>query len=440
MNRDVFDIQRLPKDMFESVILSLRDFKTFYKLSKNPQIRERIERYGLLEKWASAHIGPDPVLRRLVVMTVIHLNPLEERRIIHLPLKTFIAFPQSHVHVDETYTRVSYDQFLASVQEQDFDLKRSIYLADTSDPIEICKLFYDIFKMVNANKGYARGCSSFTPSKIIAPVHIDNMSDVQMARFRLETPRDYLIAETLISHPGRDIIMIQRNNGRREELRYVFMKQGQTGPLGSFFQLWDKLSHGYLLVDDETDQAIQCSMCLIDSSLSPGKASKMLHEGKALTDKQRRFFACRAHGGCGYGEASGELVIDLLNRRTQQASHQALKMLTDMFMEGASITLEFSSCADKDDSAVYPGFKTGYANGSRIHICLDALSDAFNAQHSKTISYDSAHVSHYAAMFLHEFGHVLDKNGIEYDDFYGENTHVERRADAFAQWFINKLK
>lgn len=182
-----------------------------------------------------------------------------------------------------------------------------------------------------------------------------------------------------------------------------------------------------------------CGTC-ISGRLSPAKASHMLHEGKVLTDKQRRFFACRAHGGCGYGEDSAEMVIDLLNRRTRKDSHRALAMLSDMFLgDSGAVNLEFSHCDDKKESVVYPGFKTGYANGSRIHICIDSLGDAFNAQHSKTIAYDSARVTHYAAMFLHEFGHVLDKRDIEYDDWYGGNTQVERRADAFAQWFINKL-
>jgi hypothetical protein len=132
-------------------------------------------------------------------------------------------------------------------------------------------------------------------------------------------------------------------------------------------------------------------------------------------------------------------VIDLLNRRTRKDSHQALAILSEMFLgNAAEVNLEFSSCQDKKESAVYPGFKTGYANGSRIHICTDALGDDFNAQHSKQIAYDSARVTHYAAMFLHEFGHVLDKRGIEYDKWYGGNTHVERKADAFAQWFIDK--
>jgi hypothetical protein len=185
-----------------------------------------------------------------------------------------------------------------------------------------------------------------------------------------------------------------------------------------------------------------CETC-IESSLSPGKARIMLHEGRVhnrpLTEKQRRFFACRAHGGCGYGEGSAELVIDLLNRRNRKDSHRALAILSEMFLGNAGLVrLEFSPCLEKSDSVVYPGFKTGFANGERIHICDDALTDAFNAQHSKTIAYDDAKVSHYTAMFLHEFGHVLDKNGIEYEHFYGGNSNVERRADAFAQWFINK--
>lgn len=102
-----------------------------------------------------------------------------------------------------------------------------------------------------------------------------------------------------------------------------------------------------------------CQTCIvISSSLTPGKASKMLHEGRVhgrpLTDKQRRFFACRAHGGCSnasYGsgeEPSAELVIDLLNRRTRKDSHRALAMLSEMFLGSpGEVQLEFSDCLGK---------------------------------------------------------------------------------------------
>lgn len=222
--------------------------------------------------------------------------------------------------------------------------------------------------------------------------------------------------------------------------------------------------------------------------------------GRRLTNKQKDYFRCVKHGGCksaGYGEddddetgeagfvakagfiakasssggsaaAEEELItaapgggddgylgftglfgktpimrrltiIGLLNKRTKAASREALDLLCELYGVDEYVGLEFSGCEEKPVSPVYPPFRTGYANRVRIHICSDSLGDAFNAILSKQIRYDPARVTHYCAVFLHEFAHVLDKRAMLPADYGGVyKNDIERRADHWAQHFIDE--
>lgn len=184
----------------------------------------------------------------------------------------------------------------------------------------------------------------------------------------------------------------------------------------------------------------------IDRKLTSTKARAMLHDHSWTTDRQRRYLGWVANGRSRsnqYGGGGGDAffyrqVIELLNQRTRQATQQALTALENKYLTDdvdPRVGLEFSSCSDKKVSAVYPPFRTGYANAHRIHICSDTMTDAFNAIHSKQIEYDARYVSHYCVVFLHEFGHVMDKRHVP--SFYGGTDKVELRADAWAQRFID---
>jgi hypothetical protein len=176
------------------------------------------------------------------------------------------------------------------------------------------------------------------------------------------------------------------------------------------------------------------------SRVSSSKAREILRHGSVrghpLTPKQKRYFGWIAGGGAGYGGGDAMEILRLLNERTAESTAQAIEMLRHYTRLDDEVALEFSGCADKPKSTVYPPFRTGYANAYRIHLCTDSMGDAFNALHSKTIQYDDLIICHYAVVVLHEFGHVLDKR-----HKLGECTvkHPERRADWWAQEFLNKL-
>lgn len=220
-------------------------------------------------------------------------------------------------------------------------------------------------------------------------------------------------------------------------------------------------------------------MELIDKELTSRKAREILRHGSvhghALTAKQKRYFGWVAGGGSGYGDddfdetgeagfieesfvsSSGSAaaaddyyyggdtaqarVVMLLNRRTKKDSREALDLLCKLYGVDEHVGLEFSGCEEKPVSPVYPPFRTGYANSVRIHICSDSLGDAFNAIRSKQIHYDPALVTHYCAVFLHEFAHVLDKRKLLPAEFYGyAKNDIERRADRWAQHFIDEYQ
>jgi hypothetical protein len=177
--------------------------------------------------------------------------------------------------------------------------------------------------------------------------------------------------------------------------------------------------------------------------LSSRKAREILHHGSVrghpLTSKQRRYFGWVAGGGrSGYGGVHDEdmEILWLLNERTEDATREAIKMLTARLRLVDEVRVEFSGCPNKPQSTVYPPFRTGYANAYRIHLCSDAMDDGFNALHSKTVNYDPVIVSHYAVVVLHEFGHVLDKRHLLQSC---PVTHAERRADWWAEQFLSKL-
>lgn len=174
----------------------------------------------------------------------------------------------------------------------------------------------------------------------------------------------------------------------------------------------------------------------VGNKLSASKARRMLHD---KTEKQRRYVASHGYGNETDVKTFCRHVIALLNRRTRHDTQLALRALEKAYLSADEprVGLEFSSCSEKPVSKVYAPFRTGYANAHRIHMCSDTLSDAFNATHSKQITYDQQYVSHYAVVFLHEFGHVLDKRHIK-NVYYGEGNQEdpERRADAYAQHMI----
>lgn len=214
-------------------------------------------------------------------------------------------------------------------------------------------------------------------------------------------------------------------------------------------------------------------MELIDKELTSRKAREILRHGSvhghALTAKQKRYFGWVAGGGSGYGDDDDDgasavvddeedyyygqddgpkmvamlqaRVVMLLNRRTKKDSRTALDLLCKLYGVDERVGLEFSGCEEKPVSPVYPPFRTGYANSVRIHICSDSLGDAFNAIRSKQIHYDPALVTHYCAVFLHEFAHVLDKRKLLPAEFYGyAKNDIERRADRWAQHFIDEYQ
>jgi hypothetical protein len=177
------------------------------------------------------------------------------------------------------------------------------------------------------------------------------------------------------------------------------------------------------------------------SRLSSRKAREILHHGSVkghpLTDRQRRYFGWVAsRGSRGYGGEPDLEILWLLNERTEDATRDAIAMLTARQRLTDDVRVEFSGCPNKPRSTVYPPFRTGYANAYRIHLCSDSMDDAFNALRSKTVVYDDVIVSHYAVVVLHEFGHVLDKRHLLQAC---PVTHAERRADWWAQEFLSKL-
>ena len=172
--------------------------------------------------------------------------------------------------------------------------------------------------------------------------------------------------------------------------------------------------------------------------ISKAKARKILEHGSVkghpLTSKQKRYFGWKA-GSSSYGDIEDyKKVINLLNRRTKKSSREALRLL-ESILGLKAVGLEFSSCSEKPPSKIY-GFRTGYANARRIHICTDSMGDGFNAKHSKTIRYDASKIEHYTVVFLHELGHVVDKRGLLPAN-YGGTSNDERIADAYAQEFLD---
>jgi hypothetical protein len=132
---------------------------------------------------------------------------------------------------------------------------------------------------------------------------------------------------------------------------------------------------------------------------------------------------------------SHDRVIYLLNKRTEKDTQKALDILKTMFKLQEDVRVYFNECSDKPVSRIYPPFKTGYTNVERIVICHDALTDEFNNNtYCKTIHYNKKKICHFVIVFLHEFGHVLDKRNLL--DFTDKNE--EKIADAFAKKFLDQ--
>lgn len=206
------------------------------------------------------------------------------------------------------------------------------------------------------------------------------------------------------------------------------------------------------------------------SSLSAGKAKEILRHGSVrghpLTEKQKRYMGWVAGGGRSsasrsastsasrtassrgsshkkYGEGEGEeeenperyrKVIRLLNQRTEETTKEAIGILEKMYgIDDDPVGIYFDKCIAVPPAKEYLPYKTGYANRERIVLCPDILTDDFNVKtHSKSIGYNMTYVTHYAAVVLHEFGHVLDKRSV--------GISTEKTADSFAVNFIKLAK
>jgi hypothetical protein len=134
-----------------------------------------------------------------------------------------------------------------------------------------------------------------------------------------------------------------------------------------------------------------------------------------------------------------DLVVSYLNKRTEKDTKKALKLLVKMFNLKENVDIYFNDCKDKPVSKIYFPFRTGYTNIKRIVICHDILTDKFNKEtYCKTISYNKEKVCHFVIVFLHEFGHILDKRDLLDSSYYTEQKNEERIADHFAKNFLDQ--
>lgn len=187
--------------------------------------------------------------------------------------------------------------------------------------------------------------------------------------------------------------------------------------------------------------------------LSAEKAKEILRHGSVrghpLTERQKRYMGWVAGAGAAgtksspgtrgakYGNGTEnepntqkyQDIIKLLNERTEDSTRLAVARLEKMYNLEDPVGIFFDQCVAVPPAKEYLPYKTGYANKDRMVLCPDIMKDDFNVKtHSKTIPYNTTYVTHYAAVVLHEFGHVLDKRSA--------GTSTEKTADAFAEHFI----
>lgn len=168
---------------------------------------------------------------------------------------------------------------------------------------------------------------------------------------------------------------------------------------------------------------------------SKTKARKILHEGKAhgrpLTKKQRRYFAWLAYSkqDISQFETRGQTVLKLLkNYDVKKDIKLAIVILAEMYdIPESEIIVKFGPCQDSEYA---------YANSYRIYVCDKIRTKEYDESESHFIQHKKYGVGHFAATILHEFGHVLDKKGMNYEN--GGFNHEEERADFFASNFIKK--
>lgn len=169
---------------------------------------------------------------------------------------------------------------------------------------------------------------------------------------------------------------------------------------------------------------------------SKAKARKILHEGRAhgrpLTKKQRRYFAWLAYSknDISHFESRGKTVLRLLkNYNDKKDIKLAIVILTEMYnIPESEVIVKFGPCKNSEYA---------YANSYRIYVCDKIRTREYDESESHYIQHKKYGVGHFAATILHEFGHVLDKNG----KLHFKNmvlNHEEERADFFASNFIKK--
>lgn len=111
----------------------------------------------------------------------------------------------------------------------------------------------------------------------------------------------------------------------------------------------------------------------------------------------------------------------------------------DRALDGGGVAIVFHHC----DEWPKERKQTAKANGERIMICDDIRTEAFQRER---ISFPlppglEGKVTHYAAVVLHEFGHVLQKHGYLDDmvvdtQFVPDKELPERQADWWVYSFL----
>ena len=135
---------------------------------------------------------------------------------------------------------------------------------------------------------------------------------------------------------------------------------------------------------------------------------------------------CGVSIGPRWKTATGGRIIDLLNQyKDIEATREAVRLLHASFLHGLdSVDVTFDTCNDWNRR------RTARTAGRIIHICEDIRTDAFQREKPQYPIPEGMYVTHYAAVVLHEFGHVLLRRGLIKDN--GE--------DAADQWAREETK
>jgi len=138
-----------------------------------------------------------------------------------------------------------------------------------------------------------------------------------------------------------------------------------------------------------------------------------------------------------------EIVVALLNDYTDDRSTiSALRMLERKFTpmnKGWVMGIVFDDC----DQWSRERSQTAKANSRRIVICEDIRTPEFQRRKpSFPTPVGHTTIVHYGAVVLHEFGHILDKNGFleraQLDENWSPHKQEgERQADWWAYQFLS---